>query len=497
MTSIGDGNESRRTTSRKLSRRKFLKIAGAGAAGATLLGVAGCGAGGQASSQTCSGGDVWKQCSGVTLQFISENTPPTAAIAANTKPFTDLTGINVEFAIYPLQALVQKVALDIGAGRGAYQVIYSDPYQVLAPYRRGLANLNKFINDESLPSIPNGLEDFFPTQLVTTGRFGDREELYALPYDNPTMIWMYRNDIFEKYGQQMRQDLGFDPTPSESSTWDQYYRTAEWINENVDEVPYGTGHQAKQHDSLMNDFSNVLWSHGGNYFPGGMKVGRLGQVDPGPCTLDQPKAIEAARFYNELVSGIAHPASVTWDWTGLNNGFTAGEVAMCPNWHEFAGSIADSPIGGDVRYAPLPKSSARSADMFGGSGIAINGAAPEAEQRAAWLFLVWATSPETQVMAMFGEAGGTTPTRQSVWNMPRVEEAKTRPSNAPTMLTAQALTQAWKPENIGLRPKIPSWNPVDVTIYTELSKMLVSGKSPEQAMRDAARAIDEITRTYT
>jgi multiple sugar transport system substrate-binding protein len=115
-----------------LTRRDFLRITGAGVAGASLLGLSGCGqeeAGGGAA-----GGDVWKQFKGTTLQFISENTPPTAAIAANLKPFKELTGIDVKITQIELGALVEKVALDFGAGEGQYQIIYADPYQVLAPY---------------------------------------------------------------------------------------------------------------------------------------------------------------------------------------------------------------------------------------------------------------------------------------------------------------------------------------------------------------------------
>ena len=80
------------------------------------------------------------------------------------------------------------------------------------------------------------------------------------------MIWMYRKDLFDKYGDQMSQDLGFDPQPSPSLTCRRYYQIANWFNENQDEVPYGTGHQARQYDSLMCDFSNILWSYGGDYF---------------------------------------------------------------------------------------------------------------------------------------------------------------------------------------------------------------------------------------
>ena len=278
-----------------MSRRDFLKTAGL--AGASLLGggaLAGCGG----SNAATPGDGMWKQFSGMTLNFVSENTSPTSAIAANLASFRELTGINVNVLQLELGALVQKVALDIGSGEGAYQIIYADPYQIMAPYHEALVDLNEFNEDGELPSIPKGLDDFIPTQLAAAGRFENEKELYALPYDCPTMIWMYRKDLFEKYGDRMSQDLGFDPAPSANSTWEQYYQTAQWFNENVDEVPYGTGHQARQYDSLMCDFSNILWAYGGDYFDNAT-VGSLGTFDPGPCTLDRPEALEAAAFYKE------------------------------------------------------------------------------------------------------------------------------------------------------------------------------------------------------
>lgn len=482
--------ESRKTSAwGGLTRSEFLRIAGAGFAGASLLGIAGCG---EEQGGGAAGGDVWKQFKGTTIQFISENTPPTSAIAANLQSFKDKTGIDVKISQLELSALVEKVALDFGSGEGRYHVIYADPYQVMAPYYKGLANLNDFNEDDNFPSIPKGVEDFIPAQLAAAGRFENEEELYALPYDAPTMIWMYRKDLFDKYGQQMQQDLGFDPTPSGERTWDEYYQIAKWFNDNANGVPYGTGHQAKQHDSLMNDFSNVLWAYGGDYFENGKQVGRLGTEDPGPSTLDQPNAIEAANFYNKLLS-IANPGSKTWDWTGLAEAFQGGQIAMMPEWHEFAATFERSKLGGKVGYAPLPKGSARSADMYGGTGIGINGGASEEQQGAAWLFVVWATSPETQRMGLFAKEGGGTPTRQSVYEMQEVKQAKSRPTDAPNMLTADAVFEAWEPTNIGLRPKIPSWNECDTTIYTELSKMLAGQKKPEQAMRDAKQGFDQAT----
>lgn len=472
--------------SNRLSRRDFLKMSGAGLAGASLLGLAGCG---EESSQSSSSGGMWKQYKGMTLNFISENTAPTSAIAANLKPFKDLTGIDVEISQLELGSLVQKVSLDVSSGDPTIHVIYADPYQVMAPFAAALADLNDFNEDDSLPSVPKGLGDFIPTQLAAAGRFNDPDTLYALPYDTPTMIWMYRKDLFDKYGDQMSQDLGFDPTPSEKITWAQYYDIAKWFNDNTEEVEYGNGQQAKQYDSLMCDFSNVLWAYGGDYFDNGVQVGKIGTDDPGPARLDSDKAIEAADFYKKL-NEISHPGSTSWDWTALDEAFRAGELAMVPNWHEFAAGVESSKFGGKVGYERLPTGPARSASMWGGTGLGINGELADDEQRAAWLFLVWATSPETQLSGLKSKVGGGTPTRQSVYELPEVKKAQQPPSDMPNILTYPAVSKAWEPENIGLRPKIEEWNKCDTVIFTEVSKMLAGDQSPEEAMKAAKEGFD-------
>ena len=47
--------------------------------------------------------------------------------------------------------------------------------------------------------------------------------------------------------------------------------------------------------------------------------------------------------------------------------------------------------------------------------------AKDAELGAAWLFVNWATSPETQLMSLGSKVGGGTPTRTSVYELPEVQ----------------------------------------------------------------------------
>ncbi|MTI81085.1 MAG: extracellular solute-binding protein [Firmicutes bacterium] len=443
----------------------------------------------------------WKQFEGVELNLISENTPPSSALAANIGEFEEATGIKVNIQQMDLGTLVQKVGLDFGANSSKYHLVYADPYQILAKYSSKLANLNELNGDPSLPKIPGGLDDFIQSQLEIDGYMGSKDNLYALPYDAPTMVLAYRTDIMEAIKEDFKAEYGYDPTPNPEMTWDQYYEVASYITDHADEldVKYGTGHQAKQYDSLMCDFSNILAANGGDYFKN-RDLGGIGAANPGPADMTSPEAIKAIKFYDKLL-GVAHPASKSWDWNGLAEAFAAGEVAMAPEWHEFASMFENpeqSKVAGNVAWTVLPKGPAGSANIFGGTGLAINENAPDEEKKAAWLFMVWATSPQAQLMILESPVGGATPSRTSVYELPKVKTAMEDPSSEeakamPNLTSMSATLEAWKIENSYGRPKIPMWPEADTIIFTELSKMLADQQDPEAT----AEAINEQLNTLT
>ncbi|MGE5582935.1 MAG: extracellular solute-binding protein [Bacillota bacterium] len=426
----------------------------------------------------------------LTIHLLSEDTPPTLAVRSIVKEFTAKTGIKVEITQARLEDVVAKTMLDFSAGAGDIELIYTDPYQILAPLSGHFADMRKFINDPSLPKIPGGLNDFIKTNLIAGGYMIDKDRLLAIPYDCPTMIWVYRKDIFKKYQRQFMAAKGYDWTPGPNLSWEQYYEIAKWINENVSEVRAGTGHQALMYDSLQCDFSNVLAAYGGKYFANN-EVSLWGSNVPGKCMLDQTEAIEAAKFYKKLL-GIAHPGSTSWDWNGLAEAFAAGDIAMIPEWHEHAALFEDpnrSKVAGKVGYTILPRGKYGSKNHWGGSNISINSYAPEKRQKAAWLYILWATSPEVQKKLLLK---GSTPTRYSVYEDPEVKKW-IQEKKHPIMESLQAVTEAWKSENIFLRPKTPYWLDVNTVVFTNLSYMLAGKMTPEDAMKDAARKIDHIT----
>jgi multiple sugar transport system substrate-binding protein len=444
----------------------------------------------------------WKQYAGTELKLISENTPPSSALAEDIKKFEDATGIKVKIEQYDLDVVVEKIGLDFNAKSANYQVIYADPYQTLPKNSGNFIDLNTFNNDPALPHIPGGLEDFFESHMQVNAYMGDDKRLLTLPYDTGTQVLAYRKDVFTKYKDQFQKEKGFDWTPGPNLTWEQYYEAAKWISEKVKsgvitEVKYGTGHMAKQYDSLMADFSNILSAYGGDYYKGD-NLGTIGAAKGGKSLLTSPESIEAAKFYKKLIE-IAAPGSKSWDWSGLAEAFAAGDVALAPEFHEFSSMFENpdkSKIAGEVGWATLPKGPKRSANLFGGTGIGISKYASEKEQKAAWLLLIWSTSPQSEYATLKSAVGGSTPARHSVYNLDDVkrgmEPGTPESKQMPNLLPMKATLEAWKAENMYMRPKIPQWPIVDTYIFTELSKMLADKSSPENAMKEIAKKSDEL-----
>lgn len=463
-------------------RRTFIKATGAaGVIG--LSGLAGCsgdggngnGNGNDGSTEAPSGVEPADE-----ISFISESTPPSVAVDENIDEFTEETGIEVSVTLAPFNNYSERLASDLNSGAGDIHVFYADPYMVGSRFWDSMEPLQPYIDSDDYADVPNGVDDFITSQVNICGQFGGK--LRGLPYDNPTMMWAYRTDIIEDNKDAAESDLGFPFEPGPERTWEEYLQMAEWINENVDEVAYGTGHQAQQHDSLQCDFHNVFWAHGGEDVEGfGGHIEDEWPDDPQP-SFASDTGVAAAEFYKELLD-VAHPGSTSWTWSGVGDAFANGEIAMTPEWHEFNASFASSDsseVAENVGWTLLPQADNRSVNLFGGSGIAMNAHASDAEKAAAWEFITWATSPENQMRTL--EQGGT-PTRTSIFEREEVKEASEQPSHESQYPNVVPDVQtAWEPDYVGTRPKPAQWPQLNETLYSELSAMIAGNQSPQEAM---------------
>ncbi|AKL95921.1 ABC-type sugar transport system, periplasmic component [Clostridium aceticum] len=442
----------------------------------------------------------WRQFEGMTLNFLVENNINANVLSKESQLFTEITGININIRPMDFSTLIQKINIDFISKTGKYQLVYVDPYQTLNRFAEtNLEDLNRYNNDPNLPHIPGGIEDFFEKQILVDSYFIDQETLYTVPFDTTTMIMYYRKDIFEKYKEAFMEEKGYDWTPGQPDfTWERYVEIAAWIEKNVDEVKYGSGHMAQKHNSIFCDFSNVLAAYGGDYFSD-KNIGGLGLRAPRHIRILEPNFIDALNMYKKIVN-TSSPESLYWDWYDTAEAFKNGEIAMMPNWDENASAIenpATSKVAGKVGYSILPNGLKRSANIFGGSGIGINQHANEREKQAAWLFIVWATSPQTQLFVLQHPEGGGIPPRKSVYADETIEQvlegyAEENSEKYRTMLQLPTVLQAWEEENVYYRPKIGNFYHIEQIIIKNLHEMIRDNLSAEDTARlmyDEIRAL--------
>lgn len=416
-----------------------------------------------------------RQFEGMTLRFIVENNRHATILLNKSQEFSELTGINIKIIAVDFDTLVQKINLDFISKAGQYQIVYVDPYQTLNRFYDSFEVLNGYNQSADMPHIKGFMSDFSELQTKTISYFENDENVYTIPFDSTTMIMFYRKDIFDKYAGQFKKEKGFDWTPgTRSFTWERYIEIARWIDENVpdNEVKYGCSAMAQQHNSIFCEFSNVLAAYGGDYFAE-ENIGTLGTKTFDGIRVQDDTFVKALDIYKEVVHAAA-PESINWNWTDAANAFRNGEIAMMLNWDENYPFLDDpeySKVSGKVGCAILPYGSAGSANIFGGSGIGINKFASEEEKKAAWLFIVWATSQEMQREILINPEGGNLPSRLSVYEEPDISKELEEPDAGGTLLNnelVKTVLAAWKPENLYLRPKVSNFYYIEQVLNKNL-----------------------------
>jgi len=466
--------------------------------------------------------DKWKQFKGSKIVFMSEDTPPTAAIKSKLQPFLDLTGIDIDIISEHLDIVSEKVGIDVRGKKGAYAIYYSQDKPIGAPFYHHAEHLEKFEKDPTLPKVKDGTGDavWQNRWLDVTGRFFGNPAVMAYPYDNAIAVMMYRKDIFEKYSKQFQQEYGKPLEYNDDTTWKEVLDICKFFKKaNFPDVKYGIAMQGREGWAGQLDFQRFTYANG-MWLEWDSFDDWFGSEKPGPCKWGDEQSIMTLGNYKEVMK-YAHPDSLTNDWSGANTAYITGLAAMQPQYGEFAAVVEDpkqsKASGGRTGYKKVPKGDpawivnggkAVNGCNVGIGGIAINHWTKPELQKAAYLFVLWSTSHETQY-SVLKDVGGT-PTRASVFAMPDVqknyeretaEHKKIDPVEVepgfivdkvplmPNALTYRAsLATTLKPDMV-VGPKIPKFNEYIQIQTSEVHKCVAGLKSP----KEAAMAIKERT----
>jgi multiple sugar transport system substrate-binding protein len=499
--------------SQGFSRRRFL----GGLAGSAVLLAAGCTGGGSSKNANrtfANDAEKWKQYNGGKLTFITENTPPSTGLKQIVErgDFKKLTGIDVEIIQQDLPVMLQKAELDLRSGGTTYDLIYSQDKPVTSVLADFLEDLRPYLKDDSLPQAKDGYDEdaWYPNYYkVTSFAYSDR--LIGLPYDAADSVFCYRRDLFEKYTNQFRSEFGYPLEYGPDSTWKNVLDFATFFNRlhaSHPSVPYGIGlHLGQFAWTTQLEIQRLLFSHGQwrEFDIDDVQ----GSKDPGETKWGDEQSIRGLELYKKLFDQ-STPDALSLGTVEVADAYNAGKVAMLTQYHEFAASFEDPAHaggGGKTAYDVCPKGDKEylvgngqlvNGTNCGIAGISINAAAKDDQKRAAYMFIVWATSVDVQAENL--KISGGTPTRRAVGEIPEIQQSEGKqygtgdtgrvgPSKYPNALTFPAVTVGMASPNAVLGPKIPKFNQYVTVVANEIQQMCSGGASPEAT----AKAIQKQT----
>lgn len=473
----------------KINRRKFMMNAGmlglgAGALGSGLIRPTSLFAQ-DAKLEPSAENLAWAKevaapFSGTTLRMATESTPPSNALNSQLKKFfEEATGITIEIEVLPLEQVLQKLTLDIASQLGTYDLYYIDQSWA-ASVSNDVFDPREQTSEKPDLAMPNwNIDDFMPALVDGICLYQDR--WVGVPYDIPIFIMQYRKDIYDKMGFKA-------PT-----TMDEYLEQAQAITkEMAGEGVFGaTGQMKSGHYSLECDWTAWLWGHGGSIFN---KDGKFaGNDDAG---------LAAMEYWDKLKTAMP-PGVDGWTWDGEGQSVAQGVAATMMSWGEFFPSFDDpaaSKISGLMEAAvpPMANSLRTLNDTSfgeipgvghqGGSSLAVSKNSKNPD--AAWIFMQWATSADTQAL-ITTLGGGTGPTRSSVYSDPRVL-ANARVGAGTTRHLP--IVKETIDKHMGSEPDLPQWAELSSdTIPVRLGKYFAGEYgSAKEAMDDIAKAVDDL-----
>lgn len=202
--------------------------------------------------------------------------------------------------------------------------------------------------------------------------------VYALPDTQQFYMLFYREDIFRELGIEV------------PDTWNEFLRVATIINRNnmLVGIPYiSDSQQTNSGVGSVSLFPTILLQNGGKMYDKDLKR----------TTLDNPVAIESFAFWCKLYTDYKFPVSYNFF-----NRFRTGEMPMAiADYTQYTTlTVAAPEISGLWSIALMPgvekeDGSINRVETGGGTGSAILNKSKN--KKAAWEFLKWWTSAETQV----------------------------------------------------------------------------------------------------
>ncbi len=427
---------------RLFNRRDFLKMGGAGLAGAALLGTAGCGGGGGSFNGQITVG-FGREASGTLEKLIAKFNKQSKDITAKWRRMPSDT--NQYFDQLRTQFQAQDGSLTLIAG----DVIW--PAQFAA---------NGYILDLS-DRFTESMRGKFLQGPVKSNTYEGK--VYGVPWFTDAGLLYYRKDLLDK--------AGFSGPPK---TWEELRQQAQKVMQD-EGTKYGFIFQAAEYEGGTVNGLEYINSYGGQV---------LDPNDASKVIIDSPESVAGLKSEKSMVAdGVSPQAVSTYTEPETDGAFLGGTAVFGRNWpymYSLAGT-GDFIKPDVIDIAPLPAGEGgQSVSGLGGWNFFINAFADQEAQDAAWEFVKFMTAPEQQKFYALG--GSYLPTLTALYDDPDIKES------VPTVrLAGEAL------KNTVPRPVSPVYSDMSLEMAEQFNASLSGDTEPQQAISTLQTELQKIT----
>jgi multiple sugar transport system substrate-binding protein len=429
-----------------LSRRDFLKLGGAGLAGATLLGTAGCGGwGGRSDDLVFASWPDVGTTHGVTQQLL--------------KQFNKQGKGRATFREGPLQETgeyLEKLKTEFQVGGGRIDVTVADTIWTAELAEGGwIADVsNRFSGGERSRFLDGSVQSL-----------AYRGGIYGVPWGTDAGMLYYRKDLLEK--------SGFSGPPK---TWEELEEMAGKAVRDSG-TRFGFVFQGADYEGGVCNGLEFIWTHGGEV---------VDPEAPGRVIVGSPESVAGLATERSMVSNrIAPQAVANYGEMEAQTTFLAGDAVFCRNWpymyglaanpETYAGRLGVKPEQVGVSALPVGNGQRQSASCLGGQNLLIN--ASSDKQDEIWDLVRFLADEKRQKRRVPDNA----PTLKSLYEDRRVLEAMPVLS-----LGKEAL------ENARPRPVSPRYRDMSSAMSRQFNSVLTGATAPEVAVETLQSELQQI-----
>ena len=424
----------------------------------------------QAAENTVAGEESrfdWKQFDGTTIVASVPNNVHWNSVKEYIPEFTELTGINVELDVLANNNLHDKQLLEFSKPESDFDIVaYIVSWK--SEYNRagGLEVLDPYFEDPSITYPEYDIEDFAPAFFELAGKVdgvkdyldGPDAKLVGLPFGTETSIMAYRKDLFEKYEIKVPETYG------------EVMEAARIIHEKEPNM-YGLS---------MRTSSGADSCH--SWFTLGKSLGAEMFDDNWEPAFDNEGSLATLDFMKEMLV-YSPPGAESFDLGASDNAFLQGLTSMIIDRDKLIGMCQDpekSKVADTVGFALQPKADDGYLETEAG-GFAVGIPANSQNKKAAFLFLQWLTSKDTDKKLALKAV---TPSRLSTFSDPDVLEAQPA-----FVVVKEAVSHA----NPDWRPGIPEITRIQSQLLgVAINQVMTGAKDAKAAMEEIKEPVRKI-----